>query len=129
MGYHSATITLKDTRNPDRLTYEVGTVYHKGATPHVSVAYTTVSEDHKILRWSSNDAVIPRDIVQELEWPHRVEMDEARDIETAASIEQYKAARSNISDEQLAEEAFERRAAFGPGEEIVNILTGERYVS
>jgi hypothetical protein len=29
--------------------------------------------------------------------------------------------------EQEAEQAFERLAAFGPGVDVVNILTGQRY--
>jgi hypothetical protein len=53
----------------------------------------------------------------------------ARDEETAASIAKYIEARKNISDEQKAEEAYERRAAFGPGETVVNVLTGERYTT
>ncbi len=45
---------------------------------------------------------------------------------TAASIERYRKARANRTPEQRAEEAFERRAAFGPGVELVDVLTGER---
>jgi len=30
-------------------------------------------------------------------------------------------------EDAAAEEAYEMRAAFGPGEEIVNIFTGKRY--
>jgi hypothetical protein len=32
-----------------------------------------------------------------------------------------------MTDEQRAEEAFEMRAAFGPGETVVDIVTGERF--
>ncbi len=42
------------------------------------------------------------------------------------TIEDYKVARSLRTPEQIAEENFERRAAFGPGVEVVNVLTGER---
>jgi hypothetical protein len=31
--------------------------------------------------------------------------------------------------EAEAEEAFERRAAFGPGVTVVNVLTGKRYTT
>jgi hypothetical protein len=33
------------------------------------------------------------------------------------------------SAEQIAEERFEARAAMGPGVEMVNIITGERYTT
>jgi hypothetical protein len=32
-----------------------------------------------------------------------------------------------LAEEAAAEQAFEMRAAFGPGVEVVNILTGERH--
>ena len=38
---------------------------------------------------------------------------------------EYKENQANRSDEQRAEEAFEMRAAFGPGETVVNVITGE----
>jgi hypothetical protein len=37
----------------------------------------------------------------------------------------YKKARANRSAEAKAEELFEMRAAFGEGQEVVNIITGE----
>jgi hypothetical protein len=36
-------------------------------------------------------------------------------------------ARSIARGEAAAEEAYEMRAAFGPGQEVVNIFTGKRY--
>lgn len=33
----------------------------------------------------------------------------------------------DLDDEREAEQAFERRAAFGPGAVVVNVLTGKRY--
>lgn len=49
--------------------------------------------------------------------------------DTAAFIADYKRGRAAMSPEQKAEEAYERRAAFGPGVKTVNILTGERNIS
>lgn len=51
----------------------------------------------------------------------------AYDVETAKFIDDYRKARSNMSEEAKAEEAYERRAAFGPGVEVIDCLTGERY--
>lgn len=50
----------------------------------------------------------------------------AYDRDVRRSIEGYKEARANRTPEERAEEEYEMRAAFGPGEEVVNILTGER---
>lgn len=45
------------------------------------------------------------------------------------AIAAYIKAQANRSDEQIAEERAMARAAFGPGEKIVNVLTGETYYS
>ena len=54
---------------------------------------------------------------------------EARDVYTDKSIAEYIQAQKNRSAEQIAEERWEARAAFGPGETIVNMITGERYTT
>lgn len=46
---------------------------------------------------------------------------------TRKAIEAYRAARAKMTDEDRAEEDYERRAAFGSGVEVVNVLTGERF--
>lgn len=46
----------------------------------------------------------------------------ARDAEVKESLREYRANRRPYSSEDLAE----MRAAFGPGETVVNVLTGER---
>ena len=52
-----------------------------------------------------------------------------RDVYTEKSIREYIEAQRNRSAEQRAEERFEARAAMGPGVEMVNIITGERYTT
>ena len=54
---------------------------------------------------------------------------QARDVYTEKSIAEYIQAQKNRSAEQIAEERFEARAAMGPGVEMVNIITGERYTT
>lgn len=49
----------------------------------------------------------------------------AREQDVTESITAYRAARAQMTDEERAEELFEMRAAFGPGERVVNIFTGE----
>ena len=53
----------------------------------------------------------------------------ARDIHTTAFLKEYRTAQLNRSAEQKREERFEARAAHGPGVEIVNIITGEKYTT
>ena len=53
----------------------------------------------------------------------------ARDAHTTAFLAEYRTAQLNRSAEQIREERWEARAAFGPGETIVNIITGERYTT
>ena len=53
----------------------------------------------------------------------------ARDEQNAAFFADYKVARANRTPEQIAEEQFEMRAAFGPGVEVVNVITGESVLS
>lgn len=83
-----------------------------------------------VMRWTSNRAVPPLEIVG-LAKHIGIAVDEsacdaARDADTKAFFQQYRKARANRSPEQRAEEAFELRAAFGPGQEVVDIITGER---
>ena len=54
---------------------------------------------------------------------------QARDVYTEKSIAEYIEAQRNRTQEQIAEERWEARAAMGPGVEMVNIITGERYTT
>ena len=53
----------------------------------------------------------------------------ARDIHTTAFLKEYTIAQKNRTAEQIREERFEARAAMGAGKEMVNIITGERYIT
>ena len=53
----------------------------------------------------------------------------ARDIHTTAFLKEYTIAQKNRSAEQIREERWEARAAMGPGVEMVNVITGERYTT
>ena len=53
----------------------------------------------------------------------------ARDIHTTASLKEYRTAQLNRSAEQIREERFEALAAYGPGETVVNIITGEQFTT
>ena len=105
--------------------------YTEGET-RADFATTTVTS---VVRWNRSGRVPPEDILRDFyglglitEGVLNQSMVEA-EIDTAKAIAEYRAARSQISDEQRAEEAFEMRAAFGPGAEVVDIITGQKIIT
>ena len=98
---------------------------------HIDRSYRMAGASN-VLKWVSSDRCIPHDIMLDLK---RYGMVDAITVETTRIvereetdrvIEEYKKNRANRSAEEIAEERYEMRAAFGPGETVVNILTGER---
>lgn len=98
---------------------------------HIDRSYRMAGSSN-VLRWVSNDRCIPNDIMLDLlryGMVNAVTVATTRIVEreeTDRFIEEYKMNRANRSAEEVAEEHAEMRAAFGPGETVVNILTGER---
>lgn len=126
MSYDAVTITIEDDTRDDRHFYEVEITDF--GRPHISEAYTRADEDHKILRWASNDAVVPADIMALTDWQYQDEMTAARDADLDRFAAAYRAAQARRTPEEIEEQRAEMRAAFGPGETVVNVLTGERTV-
>lgn len=90
---------------------------------------TSTYPSNGVLYWTSNDRPVPADIFRDAlctPSPRQVVADREAIQQALAA---YREARKSISPEQAAEEAYERRAAFGPGVEVVDIITGERHVS
>jgi hypothetical protein len=92
----------------------------------------TYTDDNGIIRWKSNDQIPFADKLEEFglsSYEIKVHTD-LRNNEVSAFIRDvYIPARENMTEEQKAEEAAERRAAFGPGEEVINVITGERFIT
>lgn len=97
----------------------------RNTTPPISEAY----RDGLVLRWHSNDRVPPADVIAawQVDDATRAACDAARDAELAAFLADYRQARDARTPEQRAEERAEARAAHGPGVELVDVLTGERF--
>ena len=53
----------------------------------------------------------------------------ARDRYVQRTLADYAEAQQNRTPEQIAEQRAEARAAMGPGVEMVNILTGQKYIT
>ena len=81
--------------------------------------------------WSHavNGRVIAPSVLKAYGYPVCDEQRAAYDAELGGIIDDYRKARLGMTDEQKEEEAFERLAAHGPGVDLVNILTGERFKS
>lgn len=86
--------------------------------------------DGNVIRWNSNDRIPPQDCLDEMlaqglitelqvAWSKTI-----RKAEDEAFLNEYRERMANY--EPSAEEMFEMRAAFGEGEEVVNIFTGKR---
>ena len=84
-----------------------------------------------VIRWHSNDWVVPQDILQDHNIPRQtmIRCDFMRDRELRNFLEEYRQAMAHRTPEQVAEERAEARAAHGPGVELVNVLTGEKYTT
>ena len=88
-----------------------------------------------VLLWNSNDRSPMDDMTTRWVYLGLISeeifhaTEKARDEQNAAFFAEYKQARANRTPEQIAEEQFELRAAFGPGVEIVNAITDERTIS
>jgi len=84
---------------------------------------------NNIVRWISSNNIPPSDCLQQMINDGQITTDqmtaslEQKKIDDAESIARYIASRKNrgYSDEEM----FEMRAAFGEGEEVMDIFTGE----
>lgn len=76
------------------------------------------------LRWQSNDAVIGLDVFADAGVEPPPGQKTAYDKYISESLAAYRKSMENYvpSDEEL----FEMRAAFGPGTEVVNVITGKK---
>jgi hypothetical protein len=80
-------------------------------------------------RWISNDNPLFDDTLEECGIEVPATQKEVRDREAAKAIRAYIEAQANRTEEQIAEQRFEARAAMGEGVEMVNVFTGERWTT
>ena len=82
---------------------------------------------HGVVRWKNNDRVPPQDVLDL--WQHvghEFDMRKSqvlRESEQQQFLEEYRKRMENY--EPSEEELGEMRAAFGPGETVVNVITGK----
>lgn len=89
--------------------------------------------ENGIMTWDSNGRVPFDDMLRAAaELGENIDFDACaakRDADNAEFLKGYMKAQAERTPEQIAEERFEARAAMGPGVEMVNIFTGERYTT
>jgi len=97
----------------------------------MSTLEDTTTDAAGVVRWKSNGRVpFMSDLAAMGATPEQLAASEpVRSAQVDEAIAAYTKGRKNRSAEERAEEAFEIRAAFGPGVKVVNILTGETVQS
>jgi hypothetical protein len=88
--------------------------------------FTNATVTDGVPRWNSSDQIPPRDIIalwdsQDLPFDYEATL-AAYEADLAASLAAYRANPPQLSEETLAE----MRAEFGPGEVVVDVITGVR---
>jgi hypothetical protein len=97
---------------------------HRIARLRESLEKDTYEKD-EILYWVSNDQVVPLRVFIDAGARAPAGQGEAEEQALAAFAKQYKEARKNYK--PSGEQMFEMRAAFGPGETVVDIITGQEF--
>lgn len=79
-----------------------------------------------ILYWNSNDAIVPPFVFRDAGYLVPAAQQAAYDKDSERLLAAYRRAQENMSAEARAEQAFEMRAAFGPGVDVVDVFTGRK---
>jgi len=82
-----------------------------------------------VLRWKSNQAPVPLDIFRDAYCTAPAAQADACDEYSSRAIREFLAAREHMSDDERAEELMMARAAHGPGVELVNVISGQRFTT
>jgi len=112
------------------------TNYYSEGHPHLEKSWNTSINDQfakgrvvdGVYRWDSNDRIPFEDMLADFVNNGLMDAEvfytsaKVRKEEDAASIQAYIESQKNVKPSE--EELFEMRAAFGPGERVVNVFTG-----
>jgi hypothetical protein len=93
---------------------------------------TAVTADEQgIIRWLDSGMVPTKAILQRLGLTQEElsRHEAALDLDLDSYATKYQSQQDALSPEEIEEEKAEARAAHGPGVELVNIFTGERFIT
>ena len=79
--------------------------------------------------YNSLDRVAMRDVCEYYGHPFDAVQESMYDAYLDKALSDYREAQANRSSEEIAEQRFEAMAAFGPGQQVVNVITGESYTT
>jgi len=89
----------------------------------------TYQDNHGVYRWKSNDRVPPMECMN----GNGLDDDLVDACQVVREMEQAKFLADYIANMHkrppIPEEIFERRAAFGAGQTVVNVITGEKIIT
>jgi hypothetical protein len=100
------------------------------------VEMNAYADEDNILRWDSNGRVVPYDVLRTAGYDEefRAQCREVEERENSEMIQEYiqqqREFDADTSSEAMAikrEQAWERRAAFGEGAEVVDVFSGRKY--
>ena len=118
------------TRFEREISGSLGAFWKKNAEEEVQKAVAKATSDATVdadgaIRWKANGSYLMDDFCEKLEYAgfpfSREATRAARDAQNAESLAAYRESRRGFTAEEIAQ----ARAAFGKGETIVDILTGE----
>lgn len=101
--------------------------YHREACKLVNdLWHGQTLREGRVIRWASNNRVPPSDVIA-LAVAAGIDVDPAAcDAARSAEMDAFLAVYRANHQRPTAEERFEMRAAFGPGQTVVNMITGRR---
>lgn len=106
-------------------------MYLRDYDRYVKMYEETYIDKHGVLRWKTSNNVPPEELL--LLWKYerkRFDLDitlNGSNNDLKRVINESRKYEANMSDEARRERELEMRAAFGPGVDVVNVLTGKKY--
>ena len=91
----------------------------------VELVKETWADDLGALHWCSNDAPVPLDVFRDAFVEPPTSQKAVRDQHTTEFLAEYR--RQNADRPLSGEDRFEMLAAFGPGETVVDLITGQKW--
>ena len=101
----------------------------EGAHWRTADGCTDFSDDTMAVRWKESGKVVPPFVFEDayMNIPSGQQVERERELD--AALDGYRTAQEERTPEEVAMQRRRARAAHGPGVEIVNVATGERFTT
>jgi hypothetical protein len=100
---------------------------------HLRMFFQAKRNKDGVYVWQINENVPPAEVIEHWEKGNLISPEEAqtasvlRSAQLNEALDQYRKAQRRLTPEEIEERRAGMRAAFGPGQEIVDIFTGEKF--